>query len=51
MHMASGEAAAGHDAGPGKSEMNERIDRMETAIDELRQQVDALTRKIDNLFG
>ena len=49
-HTASGEAA-GHNAGPGNAEVNERIDRMEAAIDELRQQVEALARKIDNLFG
>jgi predicted nucleic acid-binding Zn-ribbon protein len=31
--------------------MQERMERMEQAMEELRQQVAALSAKIDNLFG
>jgi uncharacterized protein len=46
----SGEAA-GHDAGSGDAAMQERVERVEAAVEELRQQVAALSQKIDNLFG
>jgi uncharacterized protein YceH (UPF0502 family) len=44
----TGERVAGHET---DGEMQERMERVEAAVDELRQQIAALTQKIDNLFG
>jgi uncharacterized protein YceH (UPF0502 family) len=49
--IAFAEPAATHESAANSGEMQERMDRMEQAMDELRQQVAALSAKIDNLFG
>src|ERR1035441_8852589 len=51
IHFASAEPAPGQDSSPDNSASQERLDRLETAVDELRQQVSTLSQKIDNLFG
>jgi uncharacterized protein YceH (UPF0502 family) len=45
------EPAATHESAANSSGMQERMERMEQAMEELRQQVAALSAKIDNLFG
>jgi hypothetical protein len=44
----TGERVVGNET---NGEMQERMERVEAAVDELRQQIAALTQKIDNLFG
>jgi uncharacterized protein YceH (UPF0502 family) len=51
IHFASAEPAPGQDSSPDNSASQERLDRLETAVDELRQQIATLNQKIDNLFG
>ena len=51
IHIPSAEPAEGRDSGEASGAMQERIGRVETAMDELRQEVAALRQKIDNLFG
>jgi uncharacterized protein YceH (UPF0502 family) len=51
VQIPSAEASSGHDSSRGDGTMQERIERVEAAVDELRQQVAALSQKIDNLFG
>ena len=45
------EPAATHESAANSSGMQERMERMEQAMEELRQQVATLSAKIDNLFG
>ena len=47
----SSEAGAGNNAIPVSSDMLERFESLETAVEELRQQIAALNQKIDNLFA
>jgi uncharacterized protein YceH (UPF0502 family) len=51
IHIASAEPASDQDSTPDNSASQERMERLEAAVDELRQQVAALSQKIDNLFG
>jgi uncharacterized protein len=51
LQIASAEPASFQDSDPGAGAIQERIERVEAAVDELRQQVAALSRKIDDLFG
>jgi uncharacterized protein YceH (UPF0502 family) len=51
IHIPSAELAAGRDSGEASGAMQERIERVEAAVDELRQEVAALRQKIDDLFG
>src|SRR5665213_156908 len=51
IHFAAAEPASAEDSSPDNSASQERLDRLETAVDELRQQVSTLSQKIDNLFG
>jgi uncharacterized protein YceH (UPF0502 family) len=47
--VTAAEAASG--ASPAAAAQEERIARLEAAVDELRQEVAALSQKIDNLLG
>ncbi|HEV2484415.1 MAG TPA: YceH family protein [Terracidiphilus sp.] len=51
IHIISIDPVSGQDSITDNSVSQERMDRLEAAIDELRQQVAALNQKIDNLFG
>jgi uncharacterized protein YceH (UPF0502 family) len=51
IHFTSAEPTSDQDSSPDNSASQERMDRLEAAVDELRQQVAALTQKIDNLFA
>jgi uncharacterized protein len=51
IHFASAETASGQDSRSDNSASQERMDRLEAAVNELRQQIAALNQKIDNLFG
>ncbi len=47
----SNEPASGNNAIPAGSDIQQRFESLEAAVDELRQQVAALSQKIDNLLG
>jgi len=49
--IAFAEPAAAHESAANSGEMQERMDRMEQAMEELKQQVATLSARIDNLFG
>ena len=51
IHFTSSEPASGEDSRSENRASQERMDRLEAAVDELRQQIAALNQKIDNLFG
>jgi hypothetical protein len=49
--IAFAEPVPAHESGANAGPMQERMDRMEQAMEEMRQQVAALSAKIDNLLG